>query len=136
MHSLRLIIEYLGHMPTPDGTVPTSKHVEAIINMPPLLGEDGLADKSMVRSLVGMIKYIHQYIPKRGLLCDPLNQLCTDDSDRVWGPVHAMVFAQLKYIIAIAMGVEHADFKKPLYICSDVVETGYRWLSVSKGCRW
>ena len=49
MHILRLMIEYLGHMSTPDGTMPTSKHVEAIINMPPPLGKDGLADKTMVR---------------------------------------------------------------------------------------
>ena len=49
MHILRLIIEYLGHMSTPDGTMPTSKHVEAIANMPPPLGDDGLADKTMVR---------------------------------------------------------------------------------------
>ena len=98
MHILRLIIEYLGHMSTPDGTMPTSKHVEAIINMPPPLGDDGLADKTMVRSLIGMIKYIRRYIPKCGLLCDPLNQLCADDSDRVWSPVHAMVLARLKYI--------------------------------------
>ena len=71
----------------------------------------------MVRSLIGMIKYIGRYIPKCGLLCAPLNQLCTDDSDRVWSPVHAMVLARLEYIIAITMGVKHADFKKPLYIC-------------------
>ena len=133
MHILRLIIEYLGHMPTPDGTMPTSKHVEAIINMPPPLGDDGLADKTMVRSLIGMIKYIRRYIPKCGLLCDPLNQLCTDDSDRVWSPVHAMVLARLKYIIAITMGVKHADFKKPLYICSDGSKRGIGGYLFQKG---
>ena len=103
MHILRPVIEYLGHMATPNGTMPTSKHVEAILNMPPPLGEDGLADTTMVRSLIGTIKYIRRYIPKPELLCGPLNQLCTDDSDRVWSPVHAMVLARLKYIIAITM---------------------------------
>ena len=73
MHILRQIIEYLGHMPTPDGTMPTSRHVDAIVNIPAPLGEDGLADKTMVRSLIGMIKYIRRYIPKCGLLCDPIN---------------------------------------------------------------
>ena len=111
-------------MPTPDGTMPTSKHVEAIINMPPPLGDDGLADKTMVRSLIGMIKYIRRYIQKCGLLCGPLNQLCADDSDRAWSPVHAMVLARLKCIIAITMGMKHADFKKPLYICSDGSKRG------------
>ena len=83
IHMLALVVEYLGHMPTLDGTTSTSKHVDAIVNMPPPLGEDGLADKTMMRSLIGMIKCIRRYIPKCGLLCDALNQLCTNGSDRV-----------------------------------------------------
>ena len=35
-----------------------------------------------------------------------------------------MVLARLKCIVAITMGVEHADFKKPLYICSDGSKRG------------
>ena len=30
MHILRKIVEYLGHLSTPMGTQPTSKHVDAI----------------------------------------------------------------------------------------------------------
>ena len=71
MHILRpIIIECLGHMSTPDGTMITSKHAGAITSMPPSLGDDGLADKTMARSLIGMTKYIRRYIPKCGLLCD------------------------------------------------------------------
>ena len=40
MHILRKIIEYLGHMSTPSGTQPTSKHIDAIVNMPPPLGPE------------------------------------------------------------------------------------------------
>mgnify|MGYP002054569580 CR=1 FL=1 len=38
MHILRKVIEYLGHLSTPTGTMPTSKHVDAILHMPPPLG--------------------------------------------------------------------------------------------------
>ena len=60
-----------------------------------------------------------------GLLCDPLNQLCCDDSDDgEWGSKHAMVLARLKWVLAFNRGVWHADFKKPLFICSDGSKRG------------
>ena len=46
MHILRKVIEYLGHLSTPTGTMPTSKHVDAILHMPPPLGDDNLVDRS------------------------------------------------------------------------------------------
>ena len=44
-----------------------------------------------------------------------------------------MVLARLKYIIAITMGVKHADFKKPLYICSDGSKRGIGGYLFQKG---
>ena len=70
MYILRLIIEYLGHMPTPDGTMPTSKHVEAVINMSPPLGGDGLAD---VRLIASECKYIFAMF-RSELLFDRLDE--------------------------------------------------------------
>ena len=125
MHILRKIIEYLGHMSTPHGTQPTSKHVDAIVNMPAPLDEDsGLVDKSKLRSLIGMIKFVRRYVPKCGLLCDPLNQLLCDDSDQRWEPIHQMVLSRLKDRIVFTKGVWHADFKRPLYICCDGSKRG------------
>ena len=54
MHILRKVIEYLGHLSTPTGTMPTSKHVDAILHMPPPLGNDGLVDRSKLRSMIGL----------------------------------------------------------------------------------
>ena len=124
MHILRKIIEYLGHLSTPSGTQPTSKHVDAIVNMPPPLGDDGLVDRTKVRSLIGMVKFVRRYIPNCGRLCDPLNQLLCDNSDLLWGPLHRMVTARLKDHIVHTMGVWHADFSKPLFICSDGSKRG------------
>ena len=124
MHILRKIIEYLGHMSTPHGTQPTSKHIDAIVCMPAPLGDDGLVDKTRVRSFLGMVKFVRRYIPKCGLLCDPLNQLTCDESDGVWTAIHRMVMARLKDHIAFTRGVWHADFSKPLYICCDGSKRG------------
>ena len=88
MHILRKVIEYLGHLSTPTGTMPTSKHVDAILHMPPPLGDDDLVDRSKLRSMIGLIKFVRRYIPKCGLLCDPLNQLLCDESTLQWTPTN------------------------------------------------
>ena len=124
MHILRKIIEYLGHLSTPTGTMPTSKHVDAILHMPPPLGDDGLVDRSKLRSMIGLIKFVRRYIPKCGLLCDPLNQLLCDESALQWTAVHRMVLARIKDHIVFTKGVYHADFKRPLFICTDGSKRG------------
>ena len=97
--------------------MPTSKHVDAILHMPPPLGDDDLVDRSKLRSMIGLIKFVRRYIPKCGLLCDPLNQLLCDESSLQWTAVHRMVLARIKDHIAFTKGVYHADFKRPLFIC-------------------
>ena len=124
MHVLRREIEYLGHLSTPEGTRPTAKHVDAIVGMPPPLGDDGLIDKTKLRSVIGLIKYVRRYIPGCGLLCDPLNKGTCDDSDGVWTTLHDLVYARIKYEIAFTKGVYHADYSQPLYICCDGSKRG------------
>ena len=56
-HILRRIIEYLGHLSTPNGTKATGKHVQAIVDMPaPTCMADDLVtvDKTKVRSFLGL----------------------------------------------------------------------------------
>ena len=128
-HILRKIIEYLGHESTPFGTRPTKKHITAIMDMPPPLGEigaDGIrrADKTKVRSFLGFAKYQRRYIKNCGLLCGPLNELTTDNSNGIWTSVHTMVFNRIKRDVANTRGVWHADFKLPFYVCSDGSKRG------------
>ena len=46
--------------------------------------------------MIGLIKFVRRYIPKCGLLCDPLNQLLCDESALQWTAVHRMVLARIK----------------------------------------
>ena len=128
-HILRQIVEYLGHMSTPQGTRPTEKHIQAIIDMPfPLAdaGPDGrqLADKTKVRSFLGFAKFQRRYIKDCGLICAPLNELTNDDSTGEWTPLHVMVFNRIKRDIRMTRGVWHPNFKHPFYVCSDGSKRG------------
>ena len=75
MHILRDQVDYLGHVSTPEGTLISDKHKEAILNMPYPTDERGNVNVTSVRSFIGMVKYLRRYIPKCAHLCGPLNQL-------------------------------------------------------------
>ena len=122
---LQKILEYLGHMSTPNGTRPTAKHIQAIVDMPaPIDEETGLINKTSLRSFIGLVKYVRRYIPDCGRLCDPLNQQLTDDADGVWTAVADMVFGRLKFEIAFTKGTWHVDYKHPVFICTDGSKRG------------
>ena len=121
---LKKEIEYLGHISTPTGTMPTTKHVDSIIQMPEPLQEDGSVDRTRLRSFLGMAKYVRRYISTCSRWCHPLNALTSESSDGVWRPIHQLVYDRLKTEIARTTGIFHCDYKKPLYICmTHAVET-------------
>ena len=124
-HILRRIIEYLGHLSTPNGTKATGKHVQAIVDMPAPMADDLVTvDKTKVRSFLGLTKFVRRYIPDCGRRCEPLNRLTTDNSDGNWGLEQQMVFDGIKRDIAFHKGVYHPNFKLPLFICSDGSKRG------------
>ena len=45
-------------------------------------------------------------------------------TDCEWTAIHEMVFARIKWLVAFTEGAYHADFTKPLYICSDGSKRG------------
>ena len=118
-------IEYLGHISTPDGLRPTDKHVKAIREMPPPIDHSvGLVNKTQLRSFIGLVKYVRRYIKNCGLLCDPLNQLLKDDSDRICRAHHELAFQSLKHDIAYSKGVWHINYKLPIFVCTDGSKRG------------
>ena len=84
VNTLRHEVEYLSHISTPTGLKPTTKHVRSIVGMPPPLGKDGVTiDKTKLRSYLGMVKYSRRYIKNCASVCEPLNNLLADGSNRL-----------------------------------------------------
>ena len=128
MGILKRVIEYLGHLSTPTGTLPTGKHVEAVVSMPVPLVEgheaEGLVDKLRLRSYLGLVKFLRRYIADCGRICEPLNRVAQETSEERWGPMQQMVFDRLKREVAFSKGVCHANPKLPFYVCSDGSKRG------------
>ena len=48
-------IDYLEHVSTPTGLMPTNAHVRAIVDMPDPVGADEKVDPTRLRSFLGMV---------------------------------------------------------------------------------
>ena len=66
-------VTYMGHIVSADGMMPDPRKVEAIVNMPRPSDRQGLL------RLLGMIKYLAQYIPNESSITAPLRSLLKQD---------------------------------------------------------
>ncbi len=73
-------VTYMGHMFS--GMRPDPRNVEAIVNMP------RPSDKQGLLRLLGMIKYLAQYIANESSITAPLRSLLKQDVDWSWQPEH------------------------------------------------
>ena len=62
-------VEYMGNLVSSDGLKPDPKKIEAIVNMPKP------TDVTSLQRLLGMIKYLAQYIPNESAINEPLREL-------------------------------------------------------------
>ena len=67
-------VEYMGNLVSSDGLKPDPKKIEAIVNMPKP------TDVTSLQRLLGMIKYLAQYIPNESAITEPLRKLLKKDA--------------------------------------------------------
>lgn len=111
-------VKYMGHIITPDGQRPDDAKVKAINDMPPP------EDKQGLQRLLGMTKYLAQYIPNEASLTAPLRQLLRKDAMWQWSPHHSAALKSLKATLTQAPVLRFYDHKKPLMIQADSSKDG------------
>ncbi len=87
--------------------------MRVITDMPPPEHKQGL------QHLLGMTKYLAQYIPNEASLTVPLRQLLRKDAVWQWNPHHSTTLESLKSTLTQAPVLRFYDHEKPLTIQAD-----------------
>ncbi|XP_057679220.1 uncharacterized protein K02A2.6 isoform X2 [Corythoichthys intestinalis] len=111
-------VRYMGHVVTSKGVKPDESKVLAIRDMP--LPED----KKGLQRLLGMTRYLCQYIPNEAMITSPLRDLLRKDAAWHWSHEHTAALDKLKKALMQAPVLQFYDQSKPLTIQCDASKDG------------
>ncbi len=111
-------VTYMGHIVSADGMRPDPRKVEAIVNMPRPSDRQGLL------RLLGMIKYLAQYIPNEASITAPLRSLLKQDVEWSWQPEHDVAMQLVRETLAQDTLLTFYDVCKPATIQADASQSG------------
>ena len=83
-------IIYLGHKFTSTGILPDDNKIRAIMDFPTP------SDKKGVQRFLGMVQYLHKFIPNLTDLEEPLRELCKEKNMFQWSELQEKTFQILK----------------------------------------
>ncbi|KAL7876961.1 hypothetical protein SRHO_G00036040 [Serrasalmus rhombeus] len=111
-------VKYMGHVITAAGQRADDAKIKAIVDMPTP------DDKQSLQRLVGMTKFLAQYIPNEASLTAPLRQLLKKDTVWQWCPHHSAALKTLKETLTQTPVLRYFDHKMPLTLQADSSKDG------------
>ena len=108
----------MGNVVTSNGLQPDEQNIVAIVDTPPP------TDVSSFQRLLGMSRYLSQYIPNESTITAPFKELLKKNADWKWTTAHNTALQQLKNALTQAPTLSFYDFHKPVTIQCDVSHTG------------
>ena len=120
-------VEYMGNLVPSDGLKPDPKKIEAIMNMPKP------TDVNSLQRLLGLIKYLAQYIPNESAITEPLRELLKKDAEWDWQPEHDKAIEILKAVLTSKPSLAFYDVNSPVTIQADASQSGLGACLMQKG---
>ena len=119
-HFFQRELKYLGFILNEEGVKPDPEYVDKIIA---LQTPDG--KPSLLRAL-GMINWLHRYIPRLSDYTWPLNRLTRKNVKFDWegNPECQIAFDKIKDLVRNARILKHPDLSKPFYVVCDASNFG------------
>ena len=108
----------MGHIITAAGQKADDTKIKAIVDMPTP------EDKQSLQRLLGITKFLAQYIPNKASLTAPLLKLLKKDIAWQWCPHHGAVLQTLKSTLTQAPVLRYYDHKQPLTLQADSSKDG------------
>ena len=113
-------VTYMGNIVTKDGMRPDPDKIEAIVNMPKPTDKHGLLQ------LLGMIKYLSQYIPNESSITAPLQSLLKQDAEWSWKHEHDASMDEIRKTLSRDTVLAFYDVRKSATIQADECKSGLR----------
>ena len=111
-------VMYMGDIISAAGLRPDLAKVEAIVKMA------APEDKQALQRLLGMVKYLTQYIPNESDLTAPLRGLLKEGAAFVWQPEHQAALDAVKSALVSAPVLLYYDVSQPCTVQADAYQTG------------
>ena len=111
-------VKYMGHVVTSEGVKVDGAKVKAIVDMP------SPTDRPALQRMLGMIKYLSQYIPGEATITAPLRQLLRKDNVWQWQHEQEDAVEKLKNALITAPVLKFFDPKKNVVIQADASKDG------------
>lgn len=111
-------VRYMGNLVTDKGLSPCPTKVQAIVGMPQP------EDKKAVQRLLGMVRFLAQFMPNLSHMTAPLRNLLKEDIIWEWSPECDSAFNSLKEAISRPVLLKYFDISKPTTIETDASQYG------------
>ena len=120
-------VEYMGNLVSSDGLKPDPKKIEAIMNMPKP------TDVNSLQRLLGLIKYLAQYITNESAITEPLRELPKKHAEWDRQPEHDKAMESLTAVLTSKPALAFYDATEPVTILADASQSGLGACLMQKG---
>ena len=90
-------------------------------------------DVNSLQRLLGLIKYLAQYIPNESAITEPLGELLKKDAEWDWQPEHDKAIERLKAVLTSKPVLAFYDVNEPVTIQADASQSGLGACLMQKG---
>ncbi len=110
--------QYLGYNIDKFGIRPQPKYLEKVLQCP------RPTTAKMTRRFIGLIEYLHRFIPNAHDHISKLTKLLKKDTKFSWGPEQQNAFETLRALIIGAKYLKHPDCARPFHLFADASING------------
>ena len=116
-------LKYLGFVLTGDGLRADPDHVQKIREInEPVLGET--VRKGTLQRMIGMIQWLHRYIPRLADWLDPITELSSAKGKAIWTSACSASLNRIKQLVSATPLLRHPNLANPFYVVCDASDVG------------